>query len=199
MKKAPKEEELLLPLNMLNLYTHGAFPMGDARTNKIDWYYPEIRTIIPLDTFNTPRSLRKFMKTAPFEFRYDFDPLEIIICCSEREETWITPKLIDAYKNLIDYGVLHSVETWQEGKLAGGLYGISVKGAFFGESMFSSVSQASKCALVKLVERLKEKQFVVLDVQYENPHLNMFGTKQISLEEYKEMLNLAYEQNTDFI
>jgi len=199
MKKVPKEDELLLPANMLNLYTHGAFPMGDAKTNTIDWYFPEIRTIIPMDTFNVPRSLRKFMSASPFEFKFDHDPLKVINCCSERNETWITPKLIDAYKNLIDSGYVHSIETWLNGELAGGLYGISVRGAFFGESMFSKVSQASKCALVKLVERLRERHFTLLDVQYENPHLNMFGTKQIPLEEYQNMLNKAYEDDITFI
>lgn len=190
-------KELLKPENMIQLYARGAFPMADDYGN-IDWYMPETRTIIPLDNYNIPRSLRKFMQYSYFEYRYDHKIIEVIKSCAKRPKTWISDELIEAYIGLIKIGHLHSVEVYHNDKLVGGLYGVTYKGAFFGESMFSKVSQASKCALVKLIERLNEKNFVLLDVQYQTEHLKMFGAKEISFEEYADLLNESYKRDVSF-
>ncbi len=189
---------LLEPEIMLRLYSQGAFPMADE-TGEINWYAPEVRTIIPLNNYNVPRSLRKFMEKSDFEFRINFNQLEVIKNCANRTETWISNELIDAYKKLIDAGYLHSVEVYRKNKLVGGLYGIAIMGAFFGESMFSKVSQASKSALVKLLERLNEKNFAVLDVQFQTEHLKMFGAVEIPFVEYAALLSKAYERNVSFV
>jgi len=190
-------DELLKPEMMMHLYTQGAFPMADSE-NEINWYMPEVRTIIPINEFNIPRSMKKILSAGTFEFRYDFNQLEIIKNCANRESTWISEKLISAYKNLIDRGFIHSVETYMDNEMVGGLYGVAFGGAFFGESMFSKVSQASKAALVKLVERLKEKKFVLLDVQYQTEHLKMFGAKEITFKEYTKYLKKAYKKEIFF-
>ncbi len=195
--KNPSKQDLLKPENMILLYARGAFPMADD-TGEINWYLPEVRTIIPLGSFNIPRSLRKFMEKSDFKFMYDKATIEVIKNCADRDKTWISDELIAAYKNLIELDYLHSVEVYQNNKLIGGLYGVSYKGAFFGESMFSKVSQASKTALVKLIERLNKKSFVLLDVQYQTPHLKMFGAKEISFKEFDRLLLEAYSKNVSF-
>lgn len=191
-------EEFLKPVNMLNLYAQGAFPMANEK-GKVDWYQPKTRTIIPLDNYNVPRSLKKFMETSDYNFKYDENIIEVIKNCADRTETWISEGLISAYLNLIKLGYLHSVEVMQKNKLVGGLYGIAIGGAFFGESMFSKKSQSSKSALIKLLEKLNEKQFVILDIQFSTPHLKMFGAKEIDFKEYNELLDLAYERNVSFL
>ncbi len=191
-------KDLLQPEIMIKLYARGAFPMADE-SGEINWYSPEIRTIIPLDNYNVPRSLRKFMDKSDFEYRYSTRQLEVIRECANREETWISEELIDAYKNLIKLGHLHSVEVYQKNKLVGGLYGVTFAGAFFGESMFSKVPQASKSALVKLIERLNDKNFVVLDVQYLTEHLQMFGAVEISFIDFGRLLSEAYLIKTTFL
>jgi leucyl/phenylalanyl-tRNA---protein transferase len=197
-KEELSKKELLKPENMIMLYARGAFPMADE-SGEIDWYMPEIRTVIPLNNFNIPRSLKKFYAGTNFEYRFDTTTIEIIKNCASRSKTWISDELIQAYKGLIKLGHLHSVEVFQNNKLVGGLYGVTYKGAFFGESMFSEVTQASKCALIKLIERLNEKGFVLLDVQYQTEHLSMFGAKEISFEEFSELLIKSYSKNISFI
>ncbi len=192
------KEEWLEPDNMIRLYLRGAFPMADEITGEINWYLPEVRTIIPLDNFNIPRSLKKIFKENKFEFRFDYNFLPVVKACADRSQTWISGKLIEAYLRLNDLGYIHTVESWQNGKLVGGLYGVSYGGAFFGESMFSKVSQASKAALVKLIEHLNERKFVLLDVQYMTPHLKMFGAKEIPFEEYNRLLQICYKANCNF-
>ncbi len=186
------KDELLLPVNMLKLYTIGAFPMADEDTDDINWYMPEIRTIIPLDEFNIPRSLRKFYLSSGFEYRFDYDFPAVVKGCASREKTWISEKLIAAYMNLWQLGYIHTVEVYKENELVGGLYGVAYKGAFFGESMFSVVSQASKCALIKLVEKLKREDYSLLDVQFQTEHLKMFGAVEIPFEDYNLLLERAF-------
>lgn len=192
-----KEINFLEPDIMIQLYARGAFPMADEN-EKINWYLPEIRTIIPLDNFNFPRSLKKIYYSNIFEYKFDTSILEVIKNCADRTTTWISNELIEAYKGLIKKGNLHSVEVYQNENLVGGLYGVTYKGAFFGESMFSKVSQASKCALIKLIEHLREKNFILLDVQYQTEHLKMFGAKEISFEEYQQLLIKSYKSDTNF-
>jgi leucyl/phenylalanyl-tRNA---protein transferase len=193
----PDEDKLLEPDNMLTLYSRGAFPMADESGN-LEWYLPEIRTIIPLENFNIPKSLKKFIKIADFEYRYDTSFLDVINCCASRSSTWISDKLIEAYKRLIDIGHLHTVEVWQNNNLIGGLYGVTYKGAFFGESMFSKISQASKAALVKLIEKLNRQKFILLDVQFMTPHLKMFGAVEINFEDFTKLLYKAYRSECNF-
>ena len=197
-EKPLNNKELLLPDNMLRMYAAGAFPMADNKNGKILWYLPEIRTIIPLLNYNIPRSLKKFIPSCGFEFRTDTDFLSVVKGCAGRETTWITDELIEAYLRLYKRKHIHTVEVWQNGDLVGGLYGIVFRGAFFGESMFSKVPQASKAALAYLLEHLSERDFVLLDVQYMTPHLKMFGAVEISFEEYQNLLNSAYIRNCEF-
>lgn len=195
--KGLSSKELLRPGNMLRLYASGAFPMADDY-GSINWFMPEIRTIVPLDNYNIPRTLKTFLKKSDFEFRYDTDFLSVIRGCADREKTWISEELIEAYKRLNKKGHIHTVETWENGKLIGGLYGVTFRGAFFGESMFSKVPQASKAALLKLIEHLNLKDFVLLDVQYITPHLRMFGAVEIDFEEYNKLLYSAYTRACEF-
>lgn len=191
-------KELLKPENMLRLYARGAFPMADAKTGSINWYLPEIRTIIPLDSYNIPRSAKKAIDDENFAIRFDTDFESVLEGCADRESTWISEELKTAYRRLKKRGYIHTVEAWKNGKLAGGLYGVTFRGAFFGESMFSQVSQASKAALAALLKHLKEKDFVLLDVQYMTEHLKMFGATEISFEEYTKLLHQAYARECEF-
>lgn len=191
-------DDLLKPHNMLRLYASGAFPMADVDTGEINWYLPDVRTVIPLDNYNIPRSLKKFISQSDFEVRIDFDFQKVVKGCADRDKTWISDRLIKAYQKLKELGHIHTVETWEKNKLVGGLYGITYKGAFFGESMFSKVPQASKFALVKLIEHLDANGFVMLDVQYMTEHLRMFGAKEISFAEYDRLLHISYSRDCAF-
>lgn len=191
-------DEFLRPDNMLRLYATGAFPMADEKSGAIEWYLPDTRCIIPINNFNIPRSAIKIISQQNFEIRFDTEILSVIKGCAGREHTWISDRLIEAYKRLIKRGHIHSVETWKDGELVGGLYGVTFRGAFFGESMFSKTSQASKAALISLLYHLQEKDFALLDVQYMTEHLKMFGAIEISLDEYKENLYEAYQRICEF-
>jgi leucyl/phenylalanyl-tRNA---protein transferase len=192
------QDDFLQPENMIRLYATGAFPMADEVTNKIDWYLPEIRTIIPLNNYNIPRSLKKYLQKEEFEIRFDYSFLPVVKGCQNRDTTWISDELIEAYLRLDKKGFMHTVETWQNGKLVGGLYGISFRGSFFGESMFSLVPQASKAALSALLNHLKMQQFVLLDVQFITPHLKMFGATEITFAEYNQLLYKSYNRDCRF-
>ncbi|PKL81636.1 MAG: leucyl/phenylalanyl-tRNA--protein transferase [Ignavibacteriae bacterium HGW-Ignavibacteriae-3] len=191
------DKELLIPENMIVMYSKGAFPMADE-TGEINWYMPEQRTIIPLDKFNIPRSLKKYIQNAEFEYEYDKRTIKVVEFCAKRESTWISDELIEAYIGLQKLGHLHSVEVYNKSELVGGLYGVTYRGAFFGESMFSIVPQASKCALVKLIERLIEKDFILLDVQYQSEHLKMFGSTEISFDKFAHLLFKALTKDVAF-
>jgi leucyl/phenylalanyl-tRNA--protein transferase len=191
-------KDLLKPENMIRLYASGAFPMADPKTGNINWYLPDIRTIIPLDNFNIPRTAKKVIDDENFEIRFDYDFEGVLEGCADRESTWISDELKSAYRRLKKRGHIHTVETWMDDKLVGGLYGVTFRGAFFGESMFSKVSQASKAALAALLKHLKEKDFVLLDVQYTTEHLKMFGAVEISFEEYTKLLQKSYTKVCEF-
>jgi len=191
------EEILRQPEIVARFYTEGLFPMAD-KDGAIRWYEPVERTVIFPRNYNFPRSLRSFMRKADFEYRYDFNTLKVVHECANRKETWISRKLIEAYEKLHEAGYLHSVEVYRAGELVGGLYGIAVGGAFFGESMFSRVSQASKSALIKLLKRLNERGFEILDVQLYTEHLAMFGTVSLPLHEFKRITKAAAELNVKF-
>lgn len=192
------EDELLRPGNMIRLYASGAFPMADEKTDRINWYMPELRTIIPIDKFNYPRSLKKFLERNNYETRFDTDFLKVVHGCADRDSTWISHRLIEAYLRLKKLGYVHTVETWENEKLIGGLYGVTFRGAFFGESMFSRKPQASKSALINLLLHLREKNFALLDVQFLTPHLKMFGAVEIGMEQYNDLLNASYIRGCEF-
>jgi leucyl/phenylalanyl-tRNA--protein transferase len=197
-KERIDSKELLKPDNMLRLYASGAFPMADEKTGSINWYMPEMRTIIPLDNYNIPRSAKKAIEKKNFSIKWDKDITGVLTGCANRDTTWISDELINAYKRLKKRQHLHTVETYLNDKLVGGLYGVSFRGAFFGESMFSKVSEASKAALIALIKHLKEKDFLLLDVQYMTEHLKMFGAIEINFEDYTKMLYQAYTRACEF-
>ncbi|MBI3578817.1 MAG: leucyl/phenylalanyl-tRNA--protein transferase [Ignavibacteriales bacterium] len=173
--------------------------MADSKSGEIGWYSPDPRTIFELDEFKIPRSLRLTIRKNPFEIRLNTRFEEVMRKCGEREETWISEEIIQSYVELFRLGYAHSIETWKENKLVGGLYGVAIGGAFFGESMFSRERDASKVALVYLVERMKARGFKLLDTQFITPHLARFGAREIPREEYLERLKKAIEIPTSFI
>ncbi len=176
---------------LLSAYASGYFPMADPATGEIKWYSPDPRTIIPLDAFSVSRSLRQTIRKRIFDVRFDAAFEEVIRSCGGREETWISEDIVESYCELHRLGYARSVETWKEGKLAGGLYGVALGKAFFGESMFSRERDASKVALVALVDWLKEGGYLLLDTQFMTPHLQHFGAKEIPREEYLALLKKA--------
>lgn len=192
-------DESLLPKNMLALYSIGAFPMArDKNSAEFDWFLPPIRAIIPLDKFNIPRTLQKILSQKNYEIKFDTSASEVFYHCRNRDESWISPKLIQAYERLCKIKKLRTVEVYIDGKLAGGLFGIATHGVFFGESMFSLQPQASKIALAHLLLRLKEKKYLLLDVQYISEHLKMFGAIEISFEKYNILLKEALARRCGF-
>ncbi|MBN2572582.1 MAG: leucyl/phenylalanyl-tRNA--protein transferase [Ignavibacteriales bacterium] len=181
---------------MIRLYSIGAFPMSFSEG--LNWYIPSTRCVIYVNNFNYPRSLRQFIKKNTFLIKFDFDTINIIRNCAARNETWISEKLIDAYMKLINEGYLHSVAVFQNEKLVGGLFGITINGVFIGESMFNTVPQTSKVALINLLERLKERKYKICDVQFLTPLLKLFGATEISFDEYKKLLKESYKIATTF-
>ena len=177
-------QTILAPHLLLEAYRLGIFPMADE-DGQIHWFSPDPRAIIELDRFHVPRTLRQVYRQRRFDVRVDTAFERVIRACADRPEpTWISPEIIHAYTRLHRLGHAHSVESWQSGRLAGGLYGVALGGAFFGESMFHRVTDASKIALMALVERLTRRGFCLLDVQFDTPHLGRFGTQEIPRTEY---------------
>jgi leucyl/phenylalanyl-tRNA---protein transferase len=191
------------PQTLLTAYSHGAFPMGD-RDGKIRWYTADPRGIFPLETFHVPRTLRsrlaKTGQTGGFDVRINHDFEATMRACMEmrREGTWINEELVAAYVQLHRLGCAHSVECYQHDQLAGGLYGVSLGAAFFGESMFHRVTDASKVALVHLVQRLRSREFELLDTQALTAHLRRFGCVEIAAEEYLLRLKSAIAKPRTF-
>ena len=186
------------PEFLLLAYCNGYFPMAEPKTGEIGWFSPDPRAIFELDEFHVPRSLRLFIKKNVFDIRINTRFEEVMRACGEREETWISKDIVQTYMRLHASGFAHSVESWKDGKLAGGLYGVAIGGAFFGESMFSRERNASKAALVHLVERMKSRGFTLLDTQWTTPHLKMFGAKEIPREEYLKRLTKAIKKQCVF-
>lgn len=181
--------ERLTPELLVRAYCMGMFPMADARRGRIRWYAPDPRAIIPLETFHVPRSLQRTVRRGTFEVRVNTAFGAVIHACAARRETWISTGIERAYGELHALGLAHSVESWQNGELAGALYGVALGGAFFGESMFTRVRDASKVALAALVERLRARGFVLLDTQFLTEHLARFGAVEIPRDDY--LLRLA--------
>lgn len=171
--------------------------MADSDDN-ISWYSPDPRTIIPLDEVATPRSTRQLVRKKIFSVKTDTRFDSVIRGCAGRDETWINGEIIESYNELHRLGYAHSVESYDSEGLAGGLYGVALGSAFFGESMFSIRSGASKVALAFLIGHLKKQEFTLLDTQYITPHLRMFGAKEIPRTKYIELLRKAMETVAEF-
>lgn len=185
------EDVPLTPSLLVRAYANGIFPMGDDRTGTVQWYSPDPRAHLPLDAFHIPHNLHERVQDREFAVTTDHDFDAVIRACADRDRTWITPRIIRAYTQLHEQGAAHSVECWQDDTLAGGLYGVALGGAFFGESMFFEVSNASKVALVHLVRQLRAGGFTLLDTQYSTDHLERFGVVEIPRPDYMERLDEA--------
>jgi leucyl/phenylalanyl-tRNA--protein transferase len=177
---------------LLRAYSIGVFPMSDSRdADDIFWVEPKRRAIIPIEHFRLSRSLRKVVRSGRFTVTCDTVFAEIVKRCTEREETWINPPIEEAYNLLHERGHAHSVECWQDGDLVGGLYGVSLGAAFFGESMFSLRKDSSKVALAWLIARLKVGGYTLLDCQFMTDHLRSLGAIEIAQSDYVELLSAA--------
>lgn len=193
----------LTPELLLCAYASGLFPMANDRHDPtIHWIEPRRRGVLPLDRFHMPRSLRKALRQNRFTVRVDHDFEAVIEACAaprvNRLRTWLNDELIELYVELHRLGYAHSVETWSGERLVGGLYGVSIGAAFFGESMFSTETDASKVALVNLVERLAAGGYRLLDVQFVTDHLRRFGAIDVSRETYRRSLRYALADRAVF-
>ena len=184
--------QMIEPDLLLQGYRLGVFPMA-LEDDSIGWFSPDPRAILPLEHFHVPHALRRVVRRKFFEIRIDNRFSEVVEACAKRENTWINREIIESYTRLHGLGYAHSIEAWREGKLAGGLYGVAVGGAFFGESMFHRITDASKIALVALVQHLRSRKFVLLDTQWLTPHLQQFGGSEISRSHYLRLLRSAVE------
>jgi leucyl/phenylalanyl-tRNA--protein transferase len=191
----------LSPHLLLSAYMQGVFPMADE-DGEIFWYDPDPRAILPLDNFHVSRSLQRTVRQGRFEVRLDSSFADVIHACAmpqeDRHSTWISKDIVDGYVDLHRLGYAHSVETWMEGELVGGLYGVALNGLFAGESMFSTRRDASKIALVYLVKHLRNKGFTLLDIQFMTDHLQRFGAVEIPRGEYHARLARAVRLPVSF-
>ena len=190
----------LSPQLLIKAYSAGIFPMAEEKENeKIFWVDPKLRGIFPLHSIHIPKSLIKKIKKTPFKITFNKDFFQVINSCAaitkNRSSTWINKEIISTYYKLFQEGFAHSVEAWEKNKLVGGLYGVSIKGAFFGESMFSIASDSSKISLMYLICYLKKSGFHLLDTQFFTNHLSNFGAIEVSRDEYHKLLKEALKYN----
>ena len=194
----------IYPADVIAGYRAGYFPMSGGRKGRIDWFIAEPRTVLPLDErFRVRRSLRQSMKRLDYQIRINFDFPTVIRACARHgevsdREVWLSDELIELYCELHRQGIAHSVEVWTADGLVGGLYGIALQRAFFGESMFSRIPSASQIALVALVERLRLRGFNLLDVQTHTPHLGFFGAIDLTHLQSLELLHGAMNGESRF-
>jgi leucyl/phenylalanyl-tRNA--protein transferase len=191
------------PELLVSAYASGWFPMA-VDGGEIRWFSPDPRGIIPLDGFTVPRRLARVWRQGRFRITVDAAFVEVMRSCAEIERdpddpgTWITDEIVESYAALHTRGLAHSVEAWRDDRLVGGLYGVALGGAFFGESMFHRETDASKIALMALVERLNARGYVLLDTQWTTPHLEQFGATEISRREYLRRLERALRVDATF-
>jgi leucyl/phenylalanyl-tRNA--protein transferase len=193
----------ITPQILLRAYAAGVFPMAESADDPaLYWIEPDERGVLPLDDFHVSRSLRKSVRQKKYEIRIDAAFSDVIRACAEkrpgRKDTWINSRIISLYTQLHRISCAHSVEAWADGKLVGGLYGVKIGAAFFGESMFSRETDASKVCLVHLVARLRFGGFTLLDAQFVNNHLTQFGAIAVKKAEYHKMLEPALAGEADF-
>ncbi len=188
---------------LLNAYATGWFPMAVGR--ELQWFSPDPRGILPLDTFHVPRRLARVMRSGHFRIEIDRAFPEVMLACAAEDRdpedpgTWINDEIIESYVELHRLGFAHSVEVWNADRLVGGLYGVALRGAFFGESMFHRETDASKVALVALVDRLRAREYVLLDTQWTTPHLEQFGAVEIRRREYLRRLRESLRLECSFV
>lgn len=193
----------ITPALLLKAYACGIFPMAKTRVDKdVFWVQPKLRGIIPLNDFHVSRSLRKRLRQNKYTVKVDTAFPEVLAGCAEqtslRSDTWINSQIKEIFSSLFDAGVTHSVEAWKEGQLVGGLYGLTIGAAFFGESMFTRADDASKVALCHLVGILKRGNYVLLDTQFTTDHLKQFGAIEISQKDYLTKLSAALSRQGKF-
>ncbi|HEX5215296.1 MAG TPA: leucyl/phenylalanyl-tRNA--protein transferase [Vicinamibacterales bacterium] len=188
------------PAILVKAYHQGIFPMG-MDDGQIGWFSPNPRGILPLDGFHVPARLARVVRSARFTVRIDAGFENVMRACATRRDdgTWINEEILESYVTLHRLGLAHSVETWQEDRLVGGLYGVHLGGAFFGESMFHHVKDASKVALVALVDRLNRRAFRLLDIQWVTPHLKQFGAISVPRRTYLKVLAEAVARDCRFL
>jgi leucyl/phenylalanyl-tRNA---protein transferase len=188
---------------LVSAYSSGWFPMA-VDDGEIRWYSPDPRGVIPLERFHLPARLARLVRGGRFRVEINRRFEDVMRACAETERkpedagTWISDEILASYAELHRLGIAHSVETWLDDRLVGGLYGVALGGAFFGESMFHHVTDASKVALAALVERLRARDFRLLDVQWVTPHLERFGAVEISRSKYLKLLERALAVEADF-
>jgi leucyl/phenylalanyl-tRNA--protein transferase len=194
---------MLPPSLLITAYASGWFPM--ATEGVIRWYSPDPRGILPLDAVHIPKRLARVARQGRFRIEIDRAFGDVIRACAADDRdpddpgTWINDEIIESYSALHDGGIAHSVEAWLDDQLVGGLYGVAIRGAFFGESMFHRATDASKVALIALVERLRARGYVLLDTQWVTPHLEQFGAIEIPREDYLKRLDAALERDCSFV
>jgi leucyl/phenylalanyl-tRNA--protein transferase len=187
------------PEHLLRAYAAGNFPMAENRdTDEIFWVDPEMRGILPLDGLHVSRRLARAFRSRPFEIRTNSDFAAVLAACADRPETWISDRIRQLYGDLHRSGHAHSVEIWRDGRLAGGLYGVALGAAFFGESMFSRETDASKLALIALIARLNAGGYQLLDTQFVTDHLRSLGGREIPRAAYHSRLRAAIARPADF-
>ena len=199
MKDSDSEGLELTPELVLRAYGAGVFPMADnAQADDIYWVDPRKRGILPLNGFHLSRSLRKRILKADYRVRVDTAFSQVLDACADRPETWINPLIRELFIKLHHMGYAHSVEVWQDDRLVGGLYGLHIGSAFFGESMFSTARDSSKIALAWLVARLNAGGFTLLDTQFTTPHLESMGARAVPRQHYHELLDRALAKRAEF-
>lgn len=199
------DDEPRPPLNANQLlygYSQGIFPMAEPDTGEVYWYSPDPRAIVPIEDYKPPKSLRPVLNRGTFEVRIDEQFAEVMRQCAKPrykgDETWISEEMVKAYSALNQMGYAHSVEAYQEGQLVGGLYGVSIGAAFFGESMFYTVSNASKVAFHYLMQILQNQGYILLDSQYINDNMRRYGAMEIPKEQFLLMLKHALSTVCEF-
>lgn len=191
------QPERLTAVSVLRAYRDGFFPMG-CGDGRLRWFSPDPRGILPLDGFRMPHGFRRSLRKLPFTVTVNTAFDEVVAGCADRSETWIDPAIAEVYSVLHAQGAAHSVEVWSDGLLAGGLYGVQLGGVFFGESMFSRLSEASKLALFALVNILRAQDFALLDIQWVTSHLEGFGAVEVPRDVYLGILHKALRQQRVF-
>ena len=188
----------ITPELLLHAYSVGLFPMSDGGTSPTFWVEPAMRGVIPLDRFHISRSLAKRIRQGGFSIAVNTDFMGVVEACADRPETWINKEIFHLYRQLHNMGYAHSLEVWQEGYLIGGVYGVALGAAFFGESMFSRRRDASKIALAYLVARLRAGGFHLFDTQFITPHLASLGAIEIPRDVYHRSLAIATSREASF-
>jgi len=191
--------EFLLPQEVINAYKVSYFPMAESADGEIFWHSPEYRAIFDLDNIKLEKSVLKKINKGIFRFSINYDFDFVIKSCANRSKTWINQDIIDTYTDLHNMGYAHSLEVWQDEKICGGLYGVAIGGAFFGESMFNIVSDAAKIAFYFLVAHLISRDFVLLDSQYINDFTRKLGAIEVPKKVYLKLLAEALELDRSFV